>query len=425
MQRGHTESTGGFIALLNQGAAFAPAIPMPKIGSPPPTEIKIFGWGKNQTTQGLLILDQAGAQTAVASFAAKGNAGVFDLWHSMFNDDIKPTEKETVGYYRLEIRGSEKSGAGGLYAVGCTFIPEIAAAISAGKWPYISPAAAHTKVGSRIVGIHNLALVGLPATHNAQPLLLSLLSLPSSSPKKANTMKTLRTVYGTGQRIMRDLKMLADSGEQSTRDFASKFLAAIGPLVADTGLLLGDQMPTDDAMLSELSAEDKGAELIATLAADFGTSDPEKIEGLITSQRIRASAVGTQAAQREADQKEIVRLLSMPEHSSRIPAADLVKLKTKPLGVVTSLLADLKDKPALPGVVAEAEPVHATRAAIEKIQPGSDDEVLTLAKLTEVQLSALDGIKAQSKKNDPAAFDEKTVETVFLSTLSAVLKGGQ
>lgn len=422
MQRGLTESTGGFLALLDQGAAFAPAIPMPKIGQPPPTEIRLFRWGKNETTQGPLLLDQAGAQMAIADFATKGNAGAFDLWHSHFDPKVKPADRETVGNYRLQIRGSEKTGVGGLYAVDCQFIPEIAAAITAGKWPFTSPAVAHTKAG-KIVAIRNVALCGVPATHEAQPLLLSLLSLPSTSPKKATTMKTLRALYSTGQRMIRDLKMLADSGEQSTREFANTCLSEFGPRVASIGQMLGEQMPTDDAVQAELSAADKGDVLLTTLAADFGTADPEQIEGRIASLRIRASAAGSQAAQKEADQKEVVRLLSLPENAARIPAADLVKLKTKSLGVVTSLLADLKDKPALPGAVAEAEPVHATKAAIEKVQPGAGkDKVLTLSELKSYEQGALDQLLLTRKENDGAAFNAADITTSFLADLTAKKK---
>ncbi len=391
---------------------------MPKIGAAPPTEIRIFQWGKNQTTEGVLLLDQAGAQMAMATFATQGNAGVFDLWHSMFDESIKPVDKETVGNYRLELRGTEKSGEGGLFAVGCQFIPEIAAAISAGKWPYLSPAVAHTKTG-RIVGIRNLALVGIPATHNAQPLLLSLLSLPSSS-KKANTMKILRTAYTTGQRLLRDLKQLADGGEQATRDFANSFLSALGPQVAACGQLLGEAMPSDDVVSAELSAADKGGELLLTLCADFGTTDPEELEGKIGALQIRQSAAGTSAAAEVADRAAATKLLS--ENSAKLSATDLAKYKGKSLKVVTSLLSGLKDSAGLPGLVLEAEPKHPTAEEIAAAQPKKGDEALTVAKLSALESDALTTLLAVTKSFDAAA-DTAAITTKFLSDTQIARKG--
>jgi len=89
---------------------------------------------------------------------------------------------------------------------------------------------------------------------------------------------------------------------------------------------------------------------------------------------------------------------------------------------VTSLLAGLKDAPALPGLVHEAEPRHATTKNIADAQP---DKVapLTVEKLSDIEKGALTSLLAARKAGDGAAFDANAVTTSYLSTLADIKKG--
>lgn len=141
-------------------------IPLPRIGKDPPKEFRVFGWGKNPTSKGMLTLTPEGAQSIIEKYERRGNALSFDLEHSQRDKQVRPQDKKSAGQHRLELRDD------GIWATDIQWVPRIAEEIRNGEWCWFSPTVWHTPDGV-ITDIENIALTNDPATYHAQPLLLS------------------------------------------------------------------------------------------------------------------------------------------------------------------------------------------------------------------------------------------------------------
>lgn len=79
-------------------------IPLPRIGKDPPKEFRVFGWGQNPTSKGMLTLTPEGAQSILEKYERRGNALSFDLEHSRRDQRVRPQDKKSAGQHRLELR---------------------------------------------------------------------------------------------------------------------------------------------------------------------------------------------------------------------------------------------------------------------------------------------------------------------------------
>lgn len=395
-----------------QGAA---SIQLPRIGAPPPRRIRLFKWGWNDTTKGRLKLTQRGAERAIAAFRLRGVGGAFDKWHSFFDANVKPEDKTTEGNYILSLEGSEASGHGGLFAESCQFTPDTAAEISAGKWPYVSPVPLHTKDGE-IVDVKNVSLVGMPATHNAQPLLMSLLSALPVPPKKDLPMsKEMKLCLSTGQHHMAALKKLADSGEPEQREMANGCLSMMGPHLTKLAQACGeDHGKYMKEMADEDEMADKRLALLSTLETEFGTTDPELIEGKVMALNTQHSL----SAKRE--KTELIKLLD--GRKDPIPSIKRDQLvKRGSLAVAQTYLSELDASQALDlprAQTPEKEPPAPTVKNTQATVNGADTAELKLSDLDENQQHALAAIKRVQQMRLGDKFDEAAIVTAFLSDLN-------
>jgi hypothetical protein len=406
--------------MLLDDAQGAVSIPLPRIGAPPPRRIRLFKWGWNDTTKGRLKLDQQGADALMAAFRKRGVSQTFDLWHSTFDPNLRPEDKKTYGNYLLSVEGSEASGEGGVFATECQFSPDIAKEISDGKWPYVSPVPLHTKDG-RIVDIKNTALVGLPATHNAQPLLMSLLSALPPPPKKEPTKmsKHLKKVLSTGQHHMAALKELADHGEPEHRELANDGLAKMGQYMQKCAEAAGEHHA---GYIKELAEEEELAgrklSLLSALETEFGTTDPDVIEGKVFALQTRHST----AAKKE--QAAVLKLLDARKDD--VPTLMREKMLKRPLSVVESYLSALDEDGGDAGTsdlrrgeLHEKKPLDPTTETTKK-QAGSDKpKVLTLSDLNDNQRDALEAVKRVRLSQLGDKYDEAVVTAAYLSELTA------
>lgn len=417
------DDAGAEALTLLDDAAGAVSIPLPKIGAPPPKRIRLFKWGWNDTTKGSLKLDQAGADATMAAFRKRGVAQTFDLWHSTFDQNVKPEDKKTVGTYLLELEGSEASGVGGLFASECQFSPDVAREISEGKWPYASPVPMHTKDG-RIVDVKNTALVGLPATHNAQPLLMSLLSALPPPPKKEHTKMSMsthmKTCMAKGQHFMAALKAAADHGEASERETANEMLSAMGPHMQK---MMGHAGEHADKMKKEMADDEamemKRCALLAALEAEFGTKDPEVIEGKVLALQTKTADAA------KTERTAVLKLLA--DNTARIPPARMEGLKAKSLTVVQTYLDGLGEPSAdqeLPrGALNEKKPATPSAEEVAKLKQDTENKSLTLADLSMPEQAALEATLTVRRGINGEKFDAGAVTTAFLSELKISRKG--
>lgn len=133
------------------------------IGSEPPTEFRIWGYGEVETVYGVFQFTARSAELCMAHAAEYGNDLFFDYDHAFWAEGGAPDKGKAAGWFRLELRDD------GLWATGITWTPAAAQAIRDKEWRYFSPALDADTTGE-ITRLWNIALTNLPATHNQTPL---------------------------------------------------------------------------------------------------------------------------------------------------------------------------------------------------------------------------------------------------------------
>lgn len=140
-------------AALEQGADGAP-----------PTEFRIFRAGVNDTTKGAFTFDAQAAAAVLAEYQRCGVDLMIDLNHESLDDARREDSGDARGWFKLELRDD-----GSLWAVDVKWTPDGARRLSEKTQRYISPAFCTDDEGV-IRELLNVALVAMPATHNALPL---------------------------------------------------------------------------------------------------------------------------------------------------------------------------------------------------------------------------------------------------------------
>ncbi len=130
----------------------------------PPTEFRIFRAGKNASTKGEFLFDEAAQASILAEYQAHGVDIPIDWEHAMLRDDVPVRDQRAAGWFGLEVRDGE------LWAVKVRWTDEAAAALRAGEWRFISPAFVANKDTGRISQLINVAICNLPATRQLDAL---------------------------------------------------------------------------------------------------------------------------------------------------------------------------------------------------------------------------------------------------------------
>lgn len=422
---------------------------MPKIGAPPPSELRIFKWGLNQTTKGPLTFDEESARSVMAKFAARGNAQSFDLWHSQFDETLPPDQKFTVGNYALTVKGSMSSGEGGLFVTRCQFVRKYADEISEGKWPYLSPVPLHTKEG-KIVDVKGCALVGRPATCGAVPLLLSeFLGAP-----KMSKGRLMRDAYGAMQTYSQRLQMLASDGDNDQeKQLANECMA----LNAQCMQRMADYM-TSSNMLGDVQAQLADAEkraaaesrCIKLLSDEMGETDLDKLPGKVIALKIRSDIGGDQgkadaaAASKKAEaaaELAATLLCDKNAHRATVDRRRAGWIKQVKAGEMTleTLQATLSDLPEVtaPPAIAETHqtppPPAPTSAAAKEVgnqaaaaqaaaTARAAEQPLTLAQLSDSERVGLDFMHRQQRAVLGDSYKPADVEAQYLANLPDLRK---
>ncbi|AKV01661.1 Mu-like prophage I protein [Labilithrix luteola] len=135
-------------------------------GSGLPTEFRIFGRGKNETTKGTFVFDNAAAASVMAEYEAHGIDLAIDYDHASLSSgqSLDPAQAgKAAGWFNLELRNGE------LWAVNVRWTEPAAEALRRKEWRFYSPAF-QTK-GGRITTLLNVAITNLPATRRLEPLM--------------------------------------------------------------------------------------------------------------------------------------------------------------------------------------------------------------------------------------------------------------
>lgn len=176
----------------------------PDAGASPPTEFRIFRAGMNATSKGTRLFDEQAAREVMAAYAEQGVDQMVDLEHDSLDEDaIKRADaKDARAWYKLEVRGGE------LWAVDVRWTPDGLDRLKNKTQRYISPAFLYDKNTGRIAELVNCALVAMPATHDAMPLVaasrvLAQQDARATEPLNAATRELARLTLAKHARLFR------------------------------------------------------------------------------------------------------------------------------------------------------------------------------------------------------------------------------
>ncbi len=156
-----------------------------KGGGEPPSELRLFGAGSNETAKGTFVFDDAAAAMVLAHYADAGNELHFDFDHKSLLDGAPPSHGEAAGWFQLEAR------AGELWATNIRWTEETAAALQARKWRYISPAFVADDESNRVLRMINCALTNRPATKRMKPIMNTTGETIGDEPPKGQNMQEI------------------------------------------------------------------------------------------------------------------------------------------------------------------------------------------------------------------------------------------
>jgi phage I-like protein len=132
-----------------------------------PNEFQIFKAGANETTKGTFVFDAEAARVVMARYAQEGVELMVDLEHLSLDDPAAASRvdvSDARGWFRLELRGGE------LWATDVRWTPDGERRLREKTQRYISPAFLVDKETGRVSALLNVALVAMPATHEAPAL---------------------------------------------------------------------------------------------------------------------------------------------------------------------------------------------------------------------------------------------------------------
>jgi len=138
-----------------------------------PTRFALFQFGKTETSKGDFYLDQAGADSILANFAAHGADRLpFDVGHNMLTGSPDPSAHMAFGWFIPAVELDETTGNLALFATDVQWTERGAEMLNKREVRFFSPAI-HFDAKRRITKLTNVALTNLPATRNQRPLVLS------------------------------------------------------------------------------------------------------------------------------------------------------------------------------------------------------------------------------------------------------------
>lgn len=130
-----------------------------------PSEFRIFKAGINESSKGPALFDAEAAKLVMDRYTREGVDCMIDLSHDSFEQlAVRPDMGDARGWFKLALRDGE------LWAVDVTWTPDGARRLREKTQRYISPAFDMNEETKRVTGLWNVALVAMPATYAAEPL---------------------------------------------------------------------------------------------------------------------------------------------------------------------------------------------------------------------------------------------------------------
>lgn len=143
-------------------------------GDEPPKQFRIFKAGWNEFEgKGRFLFDETAARAVMAAYQAHGVDCMIDLEHLSLDDDGPNFDPDARGWAKLDVRNGE------LWATSVSWTSDGDARLREKRQRYVSPVFATDKKTKRIVSVLNIALTGMPATHEADELVAANVTIAS------------------------------------------------------------------------------------------------------------------------------------------------------------------------------------------------------------------------------------------------------
>lgn len=285
----------------------------------PLTEFRILKAGVNKTTKGDFLFDARAAESVMAAHKAASVDGMIDLEHLSLDQSSPNYDPDARGWYGLELRDGE------LWATGVQWAPDGVTRLTDRRQRYISPA--FSRYGNRVKAIVNLALVAMPATYEAQPLIAASQQTESKPMKLSEQLKAILAALQAGD--------------------AEKVDALLQAAIAEADAA-PDNAP-DDSKPDETAAVESA--VTTSLLSETGATDVTEALSIVKQWGAAQAAVNAQRATIELTSRraliaELVKLgVETPatawqgEIEKRVP---VVRLSTEPLDEMRARVGQLK-----------------------------------------------------------------------------------
>ncbi len=283
-------------------------IPLPVSATgEPPTEMRLFSAGANDTTKGVYYFTAASAASIMAEFAARGVEKMADYNHASIpqtredGTERAPSAEEGKAscWYHLELRGP--STAPELWAVGIKWTPDALKYVTNRDYRYTSNAFLFDRKSGAITRYLNFGLVNDPAAKNLPALVAaSDGTRPNDKPPETRTMK------------------MSDKGRKA-------FLAAMDGEYESMGAMKKAMKMAFGEADMEPDEDDKGAKkMSAILGCEANETAVLTSIGALRNGNAEFLALTGKATSGEA--VAVARAWQQGAESGKVAAADLAKL---------------------------------------------------------------------------------------------------
>lgn len=318
----------------------------------PPTEFRIFPFGKIDTSKGTFNFTPEACDQVIAERERQSAEVQIDYDHLAI-ESAKPGDGVAAGWCNLEKRGD------GLWAVNVRWTPKAAQHLRDGEYRYFSPAFVATKKARLIIDLVNIALTNMPAMRDIDALVAASRRRSPQEPtnndaRKAGRATTKETVTMAKHKLGSYLaKYMKDSGT-SLKAMAEK--CGIG----------------EERMRALADGEDPTPEEMKALAKGFSLKDDE-----FSSKLSAFDGEDTERRQSEDedDPDEVAerRTQAAARRPTRRPAGD----DGDASGILTELTGEVdpeKAKAVLQDVISLARRAPAMEKELTSLQKERDTE---------------------------------------------------
>ena len=227
----------------------------------PPTSVRLFAAGANDTEKGTFYFTTASAEAVMHAAERWGNEYSFDYEHQALQSP--PVEAPAAGWFRLELRATPDGPE--LWAHNIRWTPRALERLCDKEYRYTSPAFMADEDGI-ILELINVAITNLPATRALPALVAATIPRPfrgAAGARKEGRMKNLMRKLGLNEDASEDAALEALHTLTANREVIQR-LAREVPNDAD---LIGTVLSWRDAALTAETLTAKVTDLETQLSA--------------------------------------------------------------------------------------------------------------------------------------------------------------